>query len=222
MFKKHKYTNTQENVNSREPINSQEPVNPSAPIKHVFIQKLPNKSCKNVFDKNRTNFRDILNLQEATHKNSWKDGEEFDKERIYAEYQSGDRLDIEMPNYFIGTYLYAYNNHKNIIFSVNDIWSIVTLMLSKYINGNAEKLRDKFVNHTGQKELVVKEFANSEEQSLTMEKQWDYFFEQILDQIKNNTKEGVVNDLINDFSVANTFNKLFSTVTIMDSITRKN
>ena len=106
-----------------------------------------------------------------------------------------------MSNYFIGAYLYAYNNHHDIVLSVNDLWAIITMMLSRYINENAEALRTKFVTHTGQKELTVVEYTGCVEQSLAMEKQWDYFFVQILEQIKTNTNPDVVKDIDNDFSV---------------------
>ena len=52
----------------------------------------------------------------------------------------------------------------------DDIWLMISLYLSKYIDANAERLRKQFVNHEGQKELTIIVYANSVEESLQMEK----------------------------------------------------
>jgi hypothetical protein len=188
----------------------------SSSIKKIKIQELTPKLVNNNIDISDRNITGILDLRQCT---SWKvnDGEKYSPDQIYAKYESGTKINYCCSNYFIGAYLHAYNNHQDIIFSVNDLWSIITLMLSKYINDNSEALRSKIVTHDGQKKLTVVEFADSVDESLFMEKQWDFFFEQIHEQIKENTQEGVVDILENNFSVTNTFYKLFSTVTIMDS-----
>ncbi len=173
-------------------------------MKRVHIQSLEPKKCTASLD---TSDRNIISLL----------GKDYLPENIYMSHESGPKIDKVHRNYFIGAYLYAYNNHYDVIFSVNDLWSIISLMVSKYINDNSEKLRSKIVNHEGQKKLVVVEHADSKEESVSLEKKWDYFFQQIYKQIRENTLDGVVDKLENNFSVANTFDKLFSTVTIMDS-----
>lgn len=137
--------------------------------------------------------------------------------REYAFYSNGKRCNFYYPHYFIGTYLHCYNTHSDAIFKVTDIWNLVVLFLSKYINDNAELLRRKFVSHEGSKKLVVVEESNSIKESLEMEKKWDYFFEQIIEQIRVNTNEGVVESLENDFSTSTQFDKIFSTASIMHS-----
>ena len=203
-------------LQSQQPNQSDQIDQSSLQIKKVRIQSLTPKPVTNTLD---TSARNIIGMLDLKKRASWKldDGENYSPDRVYAKYESGTQIGYYCPNYFIGAYLHAYNNHQDIIFSVNDLWSIITLMLSKYINENAEALRSKFVAHEGQKKLTIVEFADSVEESLFMEKQWDFFFEQIHKQIKENTAEGVVEILENNFSVGNTFYKLFSTVTIMDS-----
>lgn len=185
-------------------------------IKKIHIQDLERKNVDNQIDPSSKNVKGMLDLREAT---SWKtkDGEEYTESNIYALYESGPKIKYWCSNYFIAPYLHAYNNHQDVVFSVNDLWSIITLMTSKYIDDHGEELRSKIVSHEGKKELTVIEYADSCEESLQMEKQWDYFFEQMHRQIKENTKDGVVDVLENNFSVSNTFYKLFSTVTIMNS-----
>ena len=147
--------------------------------------------------------------------------EEFEPERIYAEYSNypnGKRpFGDDCENNFIATYLYAYNNHKDVVFSVNDLWAVITLNLSKYINDNSEILINKLVSHEDKIELNVYEYAKNDEESLSMEYKWDNFFEQIIKQINANTKEGIVDMVKNDFSVGDKFYTILSTATIMNS-----
>lgn len=92
------------------------------------------------------------------------------------------------------------------------------VFVSKYINDNAEVLRPKFVDHDGTKKLIIKEYANSLEESLLMEKNWDFFFEKIIEKIDENTIDGTVEKLQSDFSTTDTFHRLVSTTAIMDSM----
>lgn len=134
----------------------------------------------------------------------------------YTDTSTGEEQTIETNN-FIGSFLNAYNTHSDVVLNPDNIWIMISLYFSKYVDKNAETLRSKFVNHDGQKKLVVKEYASSVEQSLEMEKQWDYFYEQIHEQVKSNTKEGVVDALKCDFSTTGTVEKIISTSVIMNS-----
>jgi hypothetical protein len=66
----------------------------------------------------------------------------------------------------------AYNHHGDIMISPDDVWVTIMFFFSKYVNDNAEELRSKFVDHEGEKKLVIKEYAGSLEESLLMEKNW--------------------------------------------------
>ena len=52
-------------------------------------------------------------------------------------------------------FLRAYNSHEDIVLSPDDIWLMLCIYFSKYINDNAEKLRSIFVDHEGKKRLTV-------------------------------------------------------------------
>jgi hypothetical protein len=54
-------------------------------------------------------------------------------------------------------FLYAYNSHEDIVLSPDDIWMMICIYFSKYVNQNAEKLRSLFVDHQGQKKLTVEQ-----------------------------------------------------------------
>ena len=134
----------------------------------------------------------------------------------YIDTSSGREQTFETNN-FIGSFLNAYNTHCDVVLNPDNIWIMISLFFSKYVDLNAEALRTKFVTHEGQKKLVVIEYANSVEQSIQMEKQWDYFYEQIHEQVKSNTREGIVDALKCDFSTTGVIQKIISTSVIMNS-----
>jgi hypothetical protein len=55
----------------------------------------------------------------------------------------------------LSAFLYAYNSHEDIVLSPDDIWMMICMYFSKYVNDNAEKLRSLFVDHEDQKKLTV-------------------------------------------------------------------
>ncbi len=55
----------------------------------------------------------------------------------------------------LSAFLYAYNSHEDIVLSPDDIWMMICIYFSKYVNDNAEKLRSLFVDHEGQQKLSV-------------------------------------------------------------------
>ena len=83
-------------------------------------------------------------------------------------------------SHFFEAFYEAYINHGDIVLVPDEIWIMISLFLSKYIDENAEKLRHKLVKHEGIKTLTVTEVAQSKEHSLLMEHRWDYFFDTII------------------------------------------
>lgn len=128
-----------------------------------------------------------------------------------------DKTRIDNTNSFLGAFLDAYNYHGDIVLSPDDIWIAITLFISNYIDNNAEFLRNKFVKHSGKMALTVIENENYSENTIALEKKWDYFFDAICLQIKENTIEGVVEDLICNFSTTKPVHERISTAIIMNS-----
>jgi len=58
-------------------------------------------------------------------------------------------------NGFVYAVTEAYNNHHKLVLRPDDVWIAITSQFSAHINGNAEKFRDVFVSHKGQKEVMV-------------------------------------------------------------------
>jgi len=49
----------------------------------------------------------------------------------------------------------VYNDHHELVLRPDDFWQAINVQFSYYVNANGEALRDHFVNHEGQKELIV-------------------------------------------------------------------
>lgn len=110
---------------------------------------------------------------------------------------------------FITAVLRAYNHHLNLQLMPDDIWFVVCLNFSKFVNEKTEELRELLVNHQGKMELVVID------NHFDGQKRWDDFFVQMQDKIKNNTKNNIVDTLQADFSTSKFFHKMLSSATIM-------
>lgn len=114
-------------------------------------------------------------------------------------------------NGMFSAFLEAYNNHQDILLAPDDVWLLVCLHFSKYVNKNAEQLRDVFVDHEGKKQLRVTTWND------TSESQWDEFFMLIKTAIANSTKADIVHTLDCAFSTTGLVEQMMSTAAIMDS-----
>jgi|SaaInlStandDraft_5_1057022.scaffolds.fasta_scaffold10161_2 hypothetical protein len=112
---------------------------------------------------------------------------------------------------FLHSFMNAYNNHLDMVLSPDDIWVFICLQFSAYVNDNADKIKHKFVNHEGKKQLTVITSIDLDENK------WDEFFDLMLDKIKENTSEDAVNTLQCDFSTTTNIEKIISTSVIMDT-----
>ncbi len=70
--------------------------------------------------------------------------------------ESFDKLnDTQCANALIGTFLKCFNQHLPLSFSASHLWMLITNVISRHVQDNAEKYRDLFCTHAGKKELVV-------------------------------------------------------------------
>jgi hypothetical protein len=75
---------------------------------------------------------------------------------IYFEANGPHTHTIDGGHALFEAYLAAYNAHEDLVLSPDDIWLMITIYYSRYVDDNAEKMRHLFVDHEGKKELVVK------------------------------------------------------------------
>ena len=114
-------------------------------------------------------------------------------------------------NSFYGAFVQAYNNHEDLMLSPDDVWMVICLHFSKYINANSEKMREMFVSHEGKKKLTVTTWNELGED------QWDEFFNLMIKEIEKSTKEGIVDTLKSNFTTTGRVESLLSIASVMDS-----
>ncbi|KAH8919031.1 hypothetical protein BT69DRAFT_1285177 [Atractiella rhizophila] len=64
---------------------------------------------------------------------------------------------LPQTNGFVDTLVLAYNRHHKVVIRPDDVWITILSQFNLFINANSENLRNHFVSHQGQKELVVVE-----------------------------------------------------------------
>jgi hypothetical protein len=97
-------------------------------------------------------------------------------------------------NGFVGAAFQAYSQHHYLIISPDDVWIAITTALSRYINANAEGMRELFVNHSGQKELVITDVGTINSVN------WDALIAKMSGLIAQNTNGDIQKWIEPDFS----------------------
>jgi hypothetical protein len=54
-------------------------------------------------------------------------------------------------NGFYSAFYEAYMNHGDLKIKPDEVWMMIMLYFTKYVDDNAEQLRKAFVNHAGKK-----------------------------------------------------------------------
>ncbi|KAF8887873.1 hypothetical protein CPB84DRAFT_1849779 [Gymnopilus junonius] len=62
----------------------------------------------------------------------------------------------EKNNGFVDTVLNAYNQHHHLVLRPDDVWIAILGQFNFYVNAHAEELRQHFVAHEGQKDLLIR------------------------------------------------------------------
>ncbi|CAF0782252.1 unnamed protein product [Rotaria sp. Silwood1] len=86
---------------------------------------------------------------------------EVDKEGDETRYKiqhviaNGPHTSSKVNHAIFSAFLYAYNSHEDIVLSPDDIWLMVCIYFSTYVNQNVEQLRTLFVDHEDRKLLTI-------------------------------------------------------------------
>lgn len=64
-------------------------------------------------------------------------------------------------------FLFAYNSHEDIVLSPDDIWLLICIYFSQYVNEHAEQLRSLFVDHEDRQTLTIPQFNLLEPELVT-------------------------------------------------------
>jgi hypothetical protein len=104
---------------------------------------------------------------------------------------------------FLNAILFAYNNHLDLQISPDDLLQCFTMVVSQHVNDNAEKYRSVFVNHEGQKDLIV--ISDGSTTSV-----WPRLLDLMSTLINRNVKTSLTLD--SDFSVSNNVTRNVATI----------
>ncbi len=115
-------------------------------------------------------------------------------------------------NAWLKAVMLAYNLHGSLVLSPDDLLLLIELNAKKYICINAEKLRDKFVSHSGKVRLVVTEPVGADETN------WDHFFDEMVGLVRTHCKPGVVDALQSNFSTTDQVSSVLSAAVLMDTV----
>ena len=118
----------------------------------------------------------------------------------------------KFSNGFIGAAFAAYSAEHHLIISPDDVWIAITTALSRYINAHAEEMRELFVSHQGQKELIVSDVG-----SITSV-DWDKLIDQMSELISQNTKNDIQQWIEPDFTTTTKLTRKVGSIVLMASM----
>lgn len=116
----------------------------------------------------------------------------------------------------------AYANHGEVMLSPDDVWLMIQLSFSRYVNlcpENAERLRPLLVHHEGKKviEVVIPAPVGSIGNQGYKNLPWTSFCDAVLNEMQSQMKNGAPEKLLADFSTTTSYERLVSSVVVMDS-----
>lgn len=231
--KRHQMSTTSSQQDSKQPIEQPQAVTPPAQdvkqskpdadvdvVKRVIIQSLPpvedkkSSSDKPIKPQTRDN-NNWINRIKSSHRNEqWQLSEDEQKELNAKVLNFTENVAVNRhrgsANAVFDAFLSAYNNHGGVTLVPDDLWCMIISQFSEIVAKDPEALREKFVNHQGKKKLTV-----STPMGETDEK-WDTFFLLMIEEIRKNTKPGVTDDLMSDFTTTKLPERLLSVIKCMD------
>ncbi|KAJ1525596.1 hypothetical protein HK096_000344 [Nowakowskiella sp. JEL0078] len=120
---------------------------------------------------------------------------------------------VPSENGFIYGVLQAYNHHHNLIIRPDDIWIAILIQFSRFVEAQSESLRDKFVSHSGTKELEVIHGGTLETAD------FDKFSDDMVDKLRNNVVDETLTDwVIPDFTTNTKNDVIVGSVVFMASM----
>ena len=110
-------------------------------------------------------------------------------------------------------YYQSYANHMPVSINPDILWMLIVQGFSRHIDQNAEKLRNKFVDFDGKKELTV------DGDELTIEEitkeGWERTFKEFVEKIKENAGESMIKLITPSFSTTTPTIQVSSQIAIM-------
>ena len=93
-------------------------------------------------------------------------------------------------------------NYCPIVLSPDNFWTLIIQEFTRHVLATSEKLRDKFVDFQGKKELATNNIEYPTIESIPQEK-WEQDLKEYIDKISDYVGEDLINVLKPDFSTTN-------------------
>ncbi len=109
----------------------------------------------------------------------------------------------------------AYAYHLPLVLTPDMIWYCIASSIAVYIKDNSELLRDKFVDFDGKKSIDIRrdDFVFG-----SLDNCWHETVDEFSNQINENTKGGIAEKLIANFSTTTIVSKVSSQIVLMDAM----
>jgi len=126
----------------------------------------------------------------------------------HTQFNNDNELLYPASNGFYESIHAAWAYHGQLLLSPDDIWIAIQLSFSRYMELNAEVLRDKFVEHEGKKEIMIR--MNDAPTN------WSLFVERVIVKMNSETKVNMDQTFIPPFSSSNQFDYAMKHLAVMD------
>ena len=177
-----------------------------------YIQIIAEESNEENLDKLYQDYklkaREILieNLDKKKINNESKENHKF--KVYYSSFPSEKYMKYFHDHPVLFGFYKAWITHCPITISPNMIWQLILNVFIKFIDLNSEKLREKFVNFDGKKEINVFQMIKDEVTLIPTKEEWESIIDKIIVKVGENMGENILNNFILDFST-NDKNLLF-------------
>jgi hypothetical protein len=108
----------------------------------------------------------------------------------------------------------AFASHYPLILSPDDVWLAIAQGFANHVNANAEKIRDRFVQHEGQKHIEIEvPFRKG-----SPDNDWPSTFAEFATQIGKHIGDEKRQLVVNDFSTTGPVERAVSQIVLMDAM----
>jgi ankyrin repeat protein len=120
-------------------------------------------------------------------------------------------------NSFVSTIALAYKDHRPVSFSPDMIWLLICQGVSKHIELNSEKLRNKIVKHEGKVSISIRRDSFVKGNS---ENNWKDAFPEICSKIQSYLIDSLQNLIVPTFSTTTIVERNAFQITFMNSVSK--
>lgn len=119
-------------------------------------------------------------------------------------------------NSFFKGMIRAFSDHCPVVLTPDAVWLLVCQGFAHHVNDAPEAMRSLFVDHEGKLALVVE--SEFDLISCPDSVDWNGLLQGFSDQIRDNTKDGIADLVLADFSTTGPVERIVSEATLMESM----